>query len=98
MPNQRAPGQVLMPIPVDTKFLKELDSGMQRAGYKNRSQFVRDAVVEKLKKAGVTIPRELSMPPGRVGRLRAAAEAKIRYPAHQPSGYELNERAEKKRR
>jgi len=97
MPNQRAPGQVLMPIPVDTKFLKELDSGMQRAGYKNRSQFVRDAVVEKLKRAGVTIPKELAMPPDRVGRMRAA-EAKVRYPVHQPSGYELNERAEPKKR
>jgi len=96
MPNQRAPGQVLMPIPVDTKFLRELDSGMQRAGYKNRSQFVRDAVVEKLKRAGVTIPKELAMPPGRVGKNRP--DTKVRYPIHQPSGYELNERAEKKRR
>ena len=26
MPNQRAPGQVLMPIPVDSKFLRELDA------------------------------------------------------------------------
>jgi hypothetical protein len=74
VPNQRAPGQKLMPVPVDEQFLRELDTGMKRAGYQNRSQFV-------------------AMPPQRTGK---NAPAKIIYPAHKPSGYELNER--KKRR
>ena len=31
MPNQRAPGQKLLPIAVDEKFLRELDAGLARA-------------------------------------------------------------------
>ena len=96
VPNQRAPGQKLMPIPVDEQFLRELDTGMGRAGYQNRSQFVRDAIVEKLKRSGVTIAKELAMPP--VRHRSGPSTAKIQYPVHKPSGYELNERAAKKRR
>jgi hypothetical protein len=95
VPNQRAPGQKLMPIPVDEQFLKELDAGMVRAGYRNRSKFVRDAIVEKLKRAGISLPADLAMPPQRTGK---TAPAKIHYPAHKPSGYVLNERMAKKRR
>ncbi|GEM_PF-2093535 len=93
VPNKRAPGQKLMPVPVDDQFLEELHAGMKRTGYQNRSQFVRDAIVEKLKRAGVIIPPELAVPPQRFYK---GAPAKIVYPAHKPSGYELNER--KKRR
>jgi hypothetical protein len=93
VPNQRAPGQKLLPIAVDEQFLKQLDAGLIQAGYHNRSQFIRDAIVEKLKRAGVALPPELARPPHRLGK---SAEAKIQYPAHKPSGYELNER--KKRR
>ena len=97
VPNQRAPGQKLMPIPVDEQFLRELDAGLSRAGYQNRSQFVRDAIVEKLKRAGVSIPKELAMAPNRFSKT-APAPAKIQYPVHKPSGYELNERPARKRR
>jgi hypothetical protein len=96
MPNQRGPGQKLMPVPVDDKFLRELHTGMKRAGYRNRSQFVRDAIVEKLKRAGFSVPKNLAVPRGRTAK--AESSPKIRYPAHQPSGYELNERAESKKR
>ena len=84
-----------MPVPVDEQFLKELDAGMRHAGYHNRSQFVRDAIVEKLKRAGISMSSELAMPPQRAGK---SIPAKIHYPAHKPSGYELNERPAKKRR
>jgi len=91
VPNQRAPGQKLMPIPVDEQFLRKLDAGMVHAGYQNRSQFVRDAIVEKLKRAGISIPKRLAVPPPRFRKDGEAAPAKIRYPSHQPAGYELNE-------
>jgi len=97
VPNQRAPGQKLLPIAVDEKFLRELDAGLARAGYRNRSQFIRDAIVEKLKRAGVSMPKELAMPPHRIAKT-AAVPPKFRYPAHKPSGFELNERAEPKKR
>jgi len=47
--NQRAKGQKLLPIAVDEKFIEELDAGLARAGYRNRSQFIRDAIIEKLR-------------------------------------------------
>ncbi len=97
VPNQRAPGQKLLPIAVDEKFLRELDTGLTEAGYRNRSQFIRDAIIEKLKRAGVSLPKELALPPHRIGKT-GDASPKFRYPAHKPSGVELNERAESKKR
>jgi hypothetical protein len=97
VPNQRAPGQKLLPIAVDEKFLRELDAGLSQAGYRNRSQFIRDAIIEKLKRAGVALPKELALPPHRIGKTGNALP-KFRYPAHKPSGFELNERADSKKR
>jgi len=95
VPNQRAAGQKLLPVAVDEKFLRELDAGLAQAGYRNRSQFIRDAIVEKLTRAGIAMPKELALPPHRLGK---SVGAKSRYPAHRPSRFELNERAEPKKR
>ncbi len=95
VPNQRAEGQKLLPIAVDEKFLRELDAGLAQAGCRNRSQFIRDAIVEKLIRAGITIPKELAMPPRRTGK---GTETKPHYPTHRPSRFELNEKAEPKKR
>lgn len=95
MPNQRATGQKLLPIAVDEKFLRELDAGLAHAGYGNRSQFVRDAIVEKLVRAGVAMPKELALPPHRIGR---SMKAQFSYPAHRTSKFALNEKAASKKR
>ena len=95
MPNQRAPGQKLLPIAVDEKFLRELDAGLGPAGYRNRSQFIRDAIIEKLLRADIPLSRELALPPHRIGKGRGAA-AKNRYPGHRPAEYALNEKADQK--
>jgi hypothetical protein len=97
MPNQRAPGQKLLPIAVDEKFLRELDAGLPGAGYQNRSQFIRDAIMEKLMRAGIALPKELALPPNRFGK-SSAAPTKFRYPPHRPSAFELNEKAGSKKR
>jgi hypothetical protein len=97
VPNQRAKGQKLLPIAVDEKFIEELDAGLARAGYRNRSQFIRDAIIEKLKRAGILMPKELALPPHRTGK-GADVSPKVHYPAHKPLGYELNERAASKKR
>lgn len=68
MPNQRAPGQKLLPIPARVEFIRQVDAGIVKAGYTNRSQFIRDAIVEKLERASVRISRELSQPPPRTGK------------------------------
>lgn len=96
VPNQRAAGQKLLPIAVDEKFLRELDAGLSRAGYRNRSQFIRDAIVEKLTRAGISLPTELALPPHRIGK--GDAPSKFRYPPLQKTALELNERAKAKKR
>jgi hypothetical protein len=96
MPNQRAPGQKLLPIAVDEKFLRELDAGLGQAGYRNRSQFIRDAIIEKLLRADITLSRDLALPPHRIGK-GGDASAQSRYPVHRPSGFALNEKAASKK-
>jgi hypothetical protein len=97
MVNQRSPGQKLLPIAVDEKFISELDAGLVRAGYRNRSQFIRDAIVEKLMRAGVSVPAELAQPPRRIGR-KGGTPAEHHHPQSHSSGAELNGRAESRKR
>ena len=96
MPNQRAPGQKLLPIAVDEKFLRELDAGLGRTGYRNRSQFIRDAIIEKLLRANIALSPDLALPPHRMGKRRGSSTLS-RYPAHRPSDYALNEQADSKK-
>jgi hypothetical protein len=92
MPNQRAPGQKLLPIAVDEKFLRELDAGLAQAGYRNRSQFIRDAIIEKLLRADISLSKDLALPPHRMGK-GGGVSSQSRYPVHHPSSYALNEKA-----
>jgi hypothetical protein len=96
MPNQRAPGQKLLPIAVDEKFLRELDAGLVQAGYRNRSQFIRDAIIEKLLRADISLSKDLALPPHRIGKGRGVS-SKSHYPVHRPSDYALNEKAASKK-
>jgi hypothetical protein len=68
MANTRGSGQKLIPVPASERFIRELNEGFRKAGYSNRSQFIRDAMVEKLSRMGIEIPRELSVPPDRIGK------------------------------
>lgn len=47
------------------EFISELDSKISEVGYANRSQFIRDAIIEKLQRAGIHIPKNLAQPPQR---------------------------------
>ena len=96
MPNQRAPGQKLLPIAVDEKFLRELDAGLGPAGYRNRSQFIRDAIIEKLLRADISLSKDLALPPHRIGK-GGGVSSQSRYPVHRPSDYALNEKAGSKK-
>src|ERR1017187_9902948 len=96
MPNQRAPGQKLLPIAVDEIFLRELDAGLAQAGYRNRSQFIRDAIIEKLLRADISLSKELALPPHRMGK-GGGGSLRSRYPAHHSSEYALNEKAGSKK-
>jgi Arc/MetJ-type ribon-helix-helix transcriptional regulator len=58
----------LLPIPAKEEFIDELDAGVRSTGYANRSQFIRDAIVEKLDSMGIYVSRELAQPPPRTGK------------------------------
>ena len=53
MSNQRAIGQKLISVPMKEKFIEEIDKALEKIGYSDRSSFIRDAVAEKLRAAGV---------------------------------------------
>jgi hypothetical protein len=48
MPNQRARGQKLLTLPASEDFIRAIDENFEALGYDNRSQFIRDAIAEKL--------------------------------------------------
>ena len=68
MSGHRAPGQKLLTLPAKEEFRDLMDAHLGRCGYSNRAQFVRDAISEKLERAGISVPRELTLPPGRTWR------------------------------
>ncbi|HXI73471.1 MAG TPA: ribbon-helix-helix domain-containing protein [Verrucomicrobiae bacterium] len=77
MPNQRAKGQKLLTLPVSEDFIRDIDVNLPSMGYSNRSQFIRDAIIEKLVKAGITIPKGLALPPTRVSSGQKTKEEKF---------------------
>lgn len=68
MPGQRAPGQKLINVPVDEKFLSEIDSALKKSGCDNRAEFIREAIVEKLLREGYEVTAPLSKAPSRFGK------------------------------
>jgi len=55
-------------VPASGNFITELDKNLSAVGYSNRSQFIRDALIEKMARAGVEIPKELALAPDRSGK------------------------------
>jgi Arc/MetJ-type ribon-helix-helix transcriptional regulator len=88
MPNQRDPNQKLVPIPMKQEFIDEIDAAMIKSGYDNRSKFIRDAIIEKLRREGHPVPAELAAAPLRTGR----GVSYGRPP--ESSAYALNEKAD----
>jgi len=68
MSNQRAIGQKLISVPMKEKFIEEIDKALEKIGYSDRSSFIRDAVSEKLRAAGVNLATELRLAPSRTGK------------------------------
>jgi|GEM_PF-5564447 len=60
--NTRKPGQTFLGLQVDEKMLAEIDSAR---GFKDRSQFVREAIAEKLASLGIKVAESLIYPPPR---------------------------------
>jgi hypothetical protein len=90
MPNQRAAGQKLLTVPCDEAFIKFIDENLDRTGYSNRSQFVRDAIAEKLESLGIQVPGGASNAPSRIGK-----GGPVKYPEHKPGFFIMNEGGKK---
>jgi Arc/MetJ-type ribon-helix-helix transcriptional regulator len=58
-------------VPAKEQFIQRLNAGVRKAGYSNRSQFIRDAIVEKLENHGVKLPGNLAEPPARTWQKKA---------------------------
>ena len=68
MSTARSVGQKLLAISVDSALIDEIDAGVPKSGAGSRSEFIRQAVVEKLSKLGIEIPAELIAAPSRAGK------------------------------
>jgi hypothetical protein len=68
VPNKRSAGQKLLNLSVDAAFIDALDKGITARGYANRSEFIREAITEKLQRLGINVPRSLIIPPSRIGK------------------------------
>jgi hypothetical protein len=68
MSNIRAPGQKLISVPMNEKFIAQIDAALPVVGYSDRSSFIRDAILEKLRSAGIEISTALSLAPSRTGK------------------------------
>jgi hypothetical protein len=96
MPNQRSPSQRLLNLAVSREFLSELDDCLADLGYGNRSDFIRQAIMEKLAGLGVILPRRLAGAPARAGRTGRRpyprlASGRPGYPQTAPTSLILNE-------
>ena len=62
MPNQRRIGQTFIGAQLDEQLLGAMD---RARGFKDRSQFVREAIAEKLRAMKIPVPERLVHPPPR---------------------------------
>ncbi len=63
MPGQRAKNQRLIAFALDYRLLAAMD---RARGNRNRSQFVRDALLLELQRLGVVVDPAVAVPPDRV--------------------------------
>jgi hypothetical protein len=66
----------LVPIPASIEFIKALGIGIKKAGFTNRSEFIREAIAEKFAAVGVKFPAKLVQPPRVVKQRSKAAKKK----------------------
>ena len=68
MPAQRAPGQKPIIVMMKEEFVASIDGNLGKLGYGDRASLIREAVIEKMIKLGIEMPKELSAAPSRAGK------------------------------
>lgn len=77
MPNKRAKNQKLIALAIDQGLLADVDTARAVEG-KDRSTFIRDAIVSALNDHGYSVPQAMAYAPDRAGKAKT-----VRYPAEQ---------------
>lgn len=85
VPNQRAAGQKLINLPASEEFIAAVDAALPAIGYGNRSEFIRDAIAEKLAREGHPVRPESVVAPARSKPKKTAS----RKPPKTPSTIKL---------
>ncbi len=78
MPNQRNSDRVPLNLWVDPKLLESIETGRKTLRGMDRSQFIRDAIKEKLIAMGYEVPDDIVLPPDRAA---GAKRKKVVHPA-----------------
>lgn len=68
VPNQRAAGQKQVIVVMKRDFLQTIDENLEKMGFSDRSQFIRTAVMEALRRSGYKVSTDLSVAPSRAGK------------------------------
>ena len=77
MANQRAKGQKLLTVPASESFIRAIDENLAAVGYNNRSQFIRDAILEKFEAKKIYLPSIAARPVQRAGMARFNTAAPV---------------------
>jgi Arc/MetJ-type ribon-helix-helix transcriptional regulator len=78
VPNVRGEGQKPVLIMMDEEFIDEIARNLARAGYSDRSSFVRDAVFEKLRRLGIKVDYSKALAPTRVMERAVRQKRKVK--------------------
>ncbi|HEY8965626.1 MAG TPA: hypothetical protein VIM58_04230 [Candidatus Methylacidiphilales bacterium] len=94
MPSQRAPHQKAVLVMMRESFVDQIDAAVNRMGFNDRASLIRQAVIEKMAREGIVLPRELATAPDRSGKggrpRKASPEPRLRT----AGSFLLNERPE----
>jgi hypothetical protein len=69
MPGKRAPGQKMITFWADAELLRAVEMARKIPPRCDRSQFIRDAIIDKLRKLRYPVDPELSQPPDRASKI-----------------------------
>ena len=62
---ERGKDQRLLNLWMKEQFIREIDAAVEVSGAAGRSQFIRDAIAEKMRSIGVDVPDSLKGSPSR---------------------------------
>jgi hypothetical protein len=68
MPNVRGADQKGVLVMMRESFLEEIDAALPKAGFSDRSKFIRDAVYQRMREMGFDVDPQDSTAPSRKGK------------------------------